>query len=149
MNCKAASRLLDAYLDGALEPTVLSGVRSHVERCEDCAYELKALRALREALNDVSTPAPDVHFEDRLVRNVFRAVEKREKKETNLWWAAACGATFLVVSGVMSAVAHREAQFRAAENNDGMLEMQRDQAYVSQSDPLSGPAVVVPANYRQ
>ncbi|HYZ75591.1 MAG TPA: zf-HC2 domain-containing protein [Chthoniobacterales bacterium] len=48
MNCEEADRLLDAYLDGELEPDKRAALEQHLDGCPECKQKLDRLRRLRE-----------------------------------------------------------------------------------------------------
>jgi len=50
MNCAESQVLIQALIDGELDAGHMSDVEAHVATCPACAGELKALRAMREAI---------------------------------------------------------------------------------------------------
>jgi anti-sigma factor RsiW len=50
MNCAESQVLIHALIDGELDAGHISDVEAHVATCPACASELKALRAMREAI---------------------------------------------------------------------------------------------------
>lgn len=58
--CRDHVRMLDAYLDGELEPTQLLDVEKHVEGCDGCRERVELDRATRGSLKrSMKTNAPD------------------------------------------------------------------------------------------
>ncbi len=57
--CKEIREKFSPYLDGRLESVEQDRVKYHAEICEECQYELKSLKAMRELLHLVPVaPAP-------------------------------------------------------------------------------------------
>jgi len=56
MNCAESQVLIQALIDGELDAGHMSDVEAHVATCPACAGELKALRAMREAIAAASKP---------------------------------------------------------------------------------------------
>jgi Putative zinc-finger len=57
MTCRAASRELQAYLDGETDLIIARRVRSHLKACRRCGLEASTYRAIKKAL---ARRAPDV-----------------------------------------------------------------------------------------
>lgn len=148
MTCKAISARLDRFVDGELELHERAQVSRHLEMCEDCRAEAHALGELRSIMEQLKVVEPEAGFEERLVATVFSNVERKERRERNVWIAAAAASTCLMMLGIMAAVSMRETRFKEAELAEGRFEMSRDQAYVSSSDPLSGGSALMPVEYQ-
>jgi anti-sigma factor (TIGR02949 family) len=50
MDCRTASMLLQPCFDGELDEGTAASVRAHIAACADCAREMAALQALRDAM---------------------------------------------------------------------------------------------------
>lgn len=148
MTCKAVSARLDRFVDGELESHERAQVSRHLEMCDECRAEANALSELRSIMEQLKVVEPEHGFEERLVATVFSNVERKERRERNMWIAAAAASTCLMVLGVMAVVSMRESRFQEAELAEGRFEMSRDQAYISSSDPLAGGPVVMPVEFQ-
>jgi len=96
MKCKKARRKLNAFLDGELSVREADRVRQHLEACEQCAEELRAL----ERLNGLLQLLPSPRFAVGLVAAIRRRAEGQ--LEVNRRPAAIAG---LLPERVVTAVA--------------------------------------------
>lgn len=70
---------LSALADGELPAGERSVVAAHVEGCPECAGELRALRAVRDALRALPAVEPPPGFPDRLVTDLGRRAGPRRQ----------------------------------------------------------------------
>jgi anti-sigma factor RsiW len=67
--CRHIRRELVAHLDGELEDLPSRPVREHLEECEDCAAEARALERTALALETWTVDLPAVDLADRVLRH--------------------------------------------------------------------------------
>ncbi len=93
------AELLNAYLDGELNPQQRRKVEAHLEKCPSCVDELEALEALSGTLAEV--PLPEFSSPEQLAANValrlprtpVKAPTSRKLLELG-WWLAPVGLIF-------------------------------------------------------
>lgn len=87
MNCTDASRQLDAYVDGELDPSVALAMRHHVEACAVCRRLIDQRLALGRLLHAV----PHYTASDRLRAAVVDRTRRSQalRRRTIAWAAAA------------------------------------------------------------
>ncbi len=64
LTCEEASRLLDDYLDGRLDPKVRRQFETHLRRCEKCAIYLEQYRATIDVVRADGCEAYEVELID-------------------------------------------------------------------------------------
>ena len=94
MECKRAMSLIDAYLDGELDPVHAVEVESHLQECGGCARGLESRRNLQQALR---TKLPYY----RAPSSVRRAVEVRGARGWK-WAAVGLAACLMVAVGALA-----------------------------------------------
>lgn len=62
MECRDASTLISAYLDGELTQADSQRMRIHIEDCPECGKTCSELRILKEKMGQLSYPDPDVEM---------------------------------------------------------------------------------------
>ena len=85
MDCREVERLLDAYLDGELEPAVSTSVRTHVDACAACRERLANL----ESLGRLVRRAPYYQAPEALRARLTQARPRSRATSHLLAWAAA------------------------------------------------------------
>ncbi|MBT3337683.1 MAG: hypothetical protein HN855_13015 [Anaerolineae bacterium] len=97
--------LLNAYLDGELNPQQHRKTEAHLETCEECRAELETLETLSGTLAEV--PLPEFSPPEQLVANVALQLPRKPLKEPASrkwleygWWLAPIGliATWAFIS---------------------------------------------------
>src|SRR6266704_3962130 len=103
MNCEEATKLMDGYLDGELDPVTSQAIEQHLRECRNCEQRYMANRALIHAIGSAMPyyKAPTelreriqsslrAEIAERPMRNVVRDVRqvfRRNQPElrTSLW----------------------------------------------------------------
>jgi anti-sigma factor RsiW len=154
MNCKSVQNYLSAYLDGELSGSEGLAVREHLSQCHECESEARHLRTLKELLRGLPVYEPSEGFEERLVSNVVRKAERRNRIfNLNLGFNWRLGAGFAVTAAIASLVVlqiteRHVPRSEPTNSNDGLaLEIGRDQMFLAGNDPLSGARFAVPTSY--
>lgn len=147
MNCRQIESNLSAYLDGELCGSEMLQLRSHLHTCATCSQELEALRTTRRLIGALPEPEPDDEFCARLMAKVL---EHKSANRSRVPWghvalvsslAAACAIALVMRSG-------RNQQLPAQPNSESLaFDVQRDQAYMSGSDPLGTRSPIITASY--
>jgi mycothiol system anti-sigma-R factor len=103
MDCKTATPLLHAYLDGELDRRAVDEVESHLESCRDCASQLGVIEAVRKVVREGAPryKAP-ASLRARLQSSEESSQPERQAYRANKqqWWAMAAS---LVVAFVLGA----------------------------------------------
>ena len=85
MDCREVEGLLDAYLDGELEPAVSTSARSHVDACAACRQQLANL----ESIGRMVRRAPYYQAPEALRARLTQARPRSRATSNWLAWAAA------------------------------------------------------------
>jgi anti-sigma factor RsiW len=85
VDCREVEGLLDAYLDGELEPAVATSVRTHVDACAACRERLANL----ESLGRLVRRAPYYQAHEALRARLTQARTRPRATSHRLAWAAA------------------------------------------------------------
>jgi anti-sigma factor RsiW len=85
VDCREVEGLLDAYLDGELEPAVSTSVRSHVDGCAVCRQRLANL----ESIGRLVRRAPYYQAPEALQARLTQARPRSRGTSSLLAWAAA------------------------------------------------------------
>jgi anti-sigma factor (TIGR02949 family) len=85
VDCREVERLLDAYLDGELEPAVSTSVRTHVDACAACRQRL----ANAESIGRMVRRAPYYQVPEALRARLTQARPRSRAASNWLAWAAA------------------------------------------------------------
>jgi hypothetical protein len=131
--CRTHGGEIGAYVLGALEPAEMEAMRSHLESCERCAAEQRALAGLPGLLDRVHADAevaalpPQLEDEvlDRFVRDRAAAVEPRSRRRVVVPALAAAAAVLAAIL-VLAWPGDDESAYARAD-------MKRDGAWVSAS----------------
>ncbi|MDX2065744.1 MAG: zf-HC2 domain-containing protein [Fimbriimonadaceae bacterium] len=152
MTCKRAQADLSAYVDRELTGHASLELRDHLSQCDSCREEYQSLVSLKQFLAEVPTPEPDAFFEDRLVTCVMQRIEHEAQPTPVRWFgsfwrrpaftfASLAIGSMAVTLFVVQTIDRQRADREAIEANIA-FEVQRDQLYVSGSDPLGGVPVI-------
>ncbi|MBA3065889.1 zf-HC2 domain-containing protein [bacterium] len=68
MECKKCRSLLSEYKDMELDETASAPIRRHLESCQLCRAELKAMNGISGILASIKAPSPPSDFENRVIR---------------------------------------------------------------------------------
>lgn len=147
MNCKKASQLLDALLDGELAADEMVAVRRHLSSCISCSQEYQALKLLKSELKRLNRAAPDSKFEDRLLEFVDSESRRRPRVARKRIRIAACAAMLVGVMAAASVQLSASNRANEARVEQLRMELERDQAAQRIENPLSGGTFIMPANY--
>lgn len=93
MTCHHAQHL-DAYHDGELPSATARELEAHLARCEACAAELAALRALSARLQAAALPEPTPLMLERWASS-RREIEDRRLRRLASWLTSAAAAVLL------------------------------------------------------
>ena len=92
--------LLNAYLDGELNPQQRRKFEVHLESCEECQVELEALDTLSGMLAEA--PLPEFSTPDQLAANVSLKLPRKPYQDASsragfneVWWLAPAGLLML------------------------------------------------------
>ena len=99
MNRCRERRLVQDYLDRALEPAALTAFRAHLAGCPDCAAELQLYRRVFEALAAVPEWDPGPALTERVLAHVLPSRVRRHRRLVALGWGYA-GACAAMIAGV-------------------------------------------------
>ena len=99
--CEEYEDLLSGLLDGKLTEAERQELETHLAECPACRACLADLRAIRDALGQLDTPAP-AGFADRVMEQVRATPQARPEKKTvrlprRRWIAAAAACLALAV----------------------------------------------------
>ncbi|MBI1755555.1 MAG: zf-HC2 domain-containing protein [Fimbriimonas ginsengisoli] len=153
VTCKHVSNSLSAYLDRELAGGESLRIRAHVESCRACRDEFESLRELKNRLSSMEPALPPDDFEERLIlavgANSPRMLRARQPSSTRLFLGVATLAAAMTLVAISfrqpAAPLHRAAT--SVAKNDGLaLEIEGDQIYAAESDPLSGGHVLLAAD---
>ncbi len=100
MNCGKAKDLLQAYLDGTLEPTGRLAVEGHVAGCPGCRGELVQLERLLLAIESL----PRFSAPERVVARTMAAIAPRFRptpRSRLVGWAINGGGLMAVLTGLI------------------------------------------------
>ena len=92
MNCEAAQNLLDAYLDGELDPAGRLEIERHLQECALCSHGYEDQRALKRAVggSGLRYKAPaELQQRIRFALRKEANAEKSERTVPRRWFAAA------------------------------------------------------------
>jgi anti-sigma factor RsiW len=108
MNCDLASRYLDAFVDGELEPGVESALEDHLQNCQSCQSQTWEIREFRSLFRMY---APRFKAPAQLRANVLRMTYLARKKPAfklprYAWIGGAVLAAALLVGFLASAPDH-------------------------------------------
>ncbi|MCD6160917.1 MAG: zf-HC2 domain-containing protein [candidate division Zixibacteria bacterium] len=67
MNCRKASRLLSAYIEGGLSPKETDGFEAHLKACSVCRQKLADIKAIIQTAGKLEQVTPGPHFTSRLM----------------------------------------------------------------------------------
>lgn len=151
MNCKTAQARIGAYLDGELGGRDAIELRSHVDQCRHCQREEADVRGLKRAIAAIPIREPSAEFEQRLLGAVAResARETRHRRVAIPLFAGVAVSSMLLTYAIMSAAHNNRVVSEAKADRAHVIdfEIQRDQAYFTNSNPLGGQSVVVQTAY--
>lgn len=99
MNRCSESRLVQDYLDRALEPGVAAAFRAHLAGCPGCAAELALYRRVFETLAATPTWDPGPALTERVLAQVLPSQVRRHRRLVALGWGYA-GALAAVLAAV-------------------------------------------------
>ncbi len=118
-------------------------VREHVSRCPQCSEELDQLRSVKNLMASLPTRIPAIDFEAKLSKRVFApSIRGAIRSATGFWLAstlAAAAAAFLVFHFLSVPIKSRSPVI----NQPIAYDVERDQAFIAGTDPLSGQAGIV------
>ncbi|MAE70257.1 MAG: hypothetical protein CME06_07280 [Gemmatimonadetes bacterium] len=76
MSCDDLAPLISGLIDAELEPDEEARIRKHLERCERCDEELRALSEQRETTAALRLREPDPELWDRFHLGVYQRIER-------------------------------------------------------------------------
>ena len=106
MDCREVEGLLDAYLDGELEPAVSTSVRNHVDACAACRERLANL----ESIGRMVRRAPYYQAPDALRARLTPVRPRSTATSHRLAWAAAA----VIVASLTGSILFVTSSTRAA-----------------------------------
>ena len=102
MTCEEIHPLLADYLEGRLEPKVLSAVKTHLRQCKDCQEELQAEQAMMQWLGSRDTVPVSAEFTYKLLGRLGVATSKPPRwfenfLELSNYWAPSLAAVLVLI----------------------------------------------------
>lgn len=85
MNCQQVHSKLSPFLDGELEASVRSAVRTHLENCPDCSLYYEELKSLNNDLKLLLEPDSfgSKKFPERIRASAREEIERRGQQKDN------------------------------------------------------------------
>ena len=84
MECKEYSELISTYVDGMLSPQEEGKLMAHLEVCQRCQEELKALKQIQALCDQLEMPDLPKGFHEDLMKRIEK--EKSAKKVISFKW---------------------------------------------------------------
>ncbi len=72
VRCARVQQLIEAYVDGALDPVLTRGIDAHLQQCARCTAEVIFARQMTRALVDAQAIKAPRGFADRVMEAVYR-----------------------------------------------------------------------------
>lgn len=147
VNCRTTLLRLDAYIDGELSQYEHAAVKQHLQGCESCNEQHQWLQVLKFELARMPDAMPDREFEERLLAKTFLAAQTETVRRTR-WWMSMAAAAAIVCALGMSFKSSQEAESQALiSEREREMRLDQDRLIHTDSDPLSGSSVILPASY--
>ncbi|HEV7489640.1 MAG TPA: anti-sigma factor [Rhodanobacteraceae bacterium] len=107
MDCKTATSLLEAYLDGELDRELARELEAHVDTCADCQAALADLDRIRHAIRaEAPRYAAPVELRERIKHSLAEAHTAR-RRPRHQWLMAAGFAMAFLAGGLVTALSMR------------------------------------------
>jgi anti-sigma factor RsiW len=91
--------LIEAYMDGELDPAQRSGVEAHLKTCKTCEASLTRLRRISEAIHaQALSYEATAELEDRVTKSIQQEAFRRPSRAPAPFWAWAAVAACVVLS---------------------------------------------------
>jgi len=103
MECRDFAQQLDDLLDGGLDAARQKSVHEHLGRCPECRRRYEHAVAVRQAVHELSPPAPHPGFIDQALARATRIGEARPGWRPKLGMALAASLVLGVALGVFFA----------------------------------------------
>ncbi len=103
MDCRAAKRLIPAFLDGELQASKAALLNEHLTECSSCRAEMVALKRTMDTLGICSCMEPTFNLTDIKARAAERQT-KREWFSLAPHWATALGAAVAILIGAVGGI---------------------------------------------
>jgi hypothetical protein len=126
LTCAAVRRRLEAFHDRELPIRELIDIESHIEGCPPCAYELRDLEAVGDALRLAAAPGPADDW-----TGLTPSVISRMRAEAHESWSARAGRSFEDLHLVWIGMASTVATFLCAGVVLGMLHFASEERHDS------------------
>lgn len=108
MHCEETRELIHGYLDGELDLVKSMEVEKHLQMCDECARAHQAIRSLSPVIgNSAVRFEPPASFEKRLQTALRRESKTQRRSFVVRWQWLVAVTSFVVVIGVVWAVAAR------------------------------------------
>jgi len=115
MDCRAAVRLIPAFLDGELQPAKRALLSDHLASCDSCRAEMAAMNRAMDVLGEVRSVEPEFTLSDVMARVAERRGRRRwmsrlYRPATAARWATAVGVAAAIVVGAIGGVGLQSVQ---------------------------------------
>ena len=102
MDCSAAMRLLEPYLDGELDRADARELEAHIDGCAACQAALASLGRVRHAMRaDVTRHVAPAALRERIRHDSATAKVRRVATPLPAWFGIAAALCFAFVSGAV------------------------------------------------
>jgi anti-sigma factor RsiW len=107
MQCAEATTLIDAYIDGELEPGAASGLEAHTQACQRCADAVTERRQLIDALADADRYAAPPLLRDSIA--AVAGLSRPAHSRAPVWAWLSLAASVVLATATLWLAAHRGA----------------------------------------
>jgi len=125
MNCNDISKMISPFIDGELSGAELDAFTAHIDGCDSCRAELKAMQNLGALLRGMGAEdiAPPPQFGDQVLSRI--AAESKPQGVKRFWnWGSGIAAAAILLLSIASynAIPRSDLQVANTDNKPGMVE---------------------------
>jgi len=84
VKCRKIKKLLQIYIDNALNLGEKEEVKEHLKECPTCRAELKALSSLVKTLKSLPEIAPPPGFTEKVMSKIYQVKDKERKSHSQI-----------------------------------------------------------------
>jgi len=103
VNCRRASSLVSALIDGELCGVDALRVREHLQQCRSCLGEYESLLDTKRVISSLGMVEPRLEFESELCDLVSRASQGTPLRRVVSWWLVGSRRTRLRAASALAA----------------------------------------------